>query len=306
MSRKLSGAMARMVGALGSDHALPAFQAESNGNAVVELDPRKIRPWMFKDRTSEELRDEAYDDLKASIQKNRQEQPIKVRPLAMPADGYEYEEIYGFRRLNACLELGIPVRAIVEEMDDRTAYRLQAIENSNRTIPSAWGRALSVKKIIDSGVFTTITEIAEDTGYDRSTVSNLNRIATHMPDALRENLALHILGMDMLLAIITLCAEQPKFTAEIVKHRETINHGLMRVRGLKDLYEVWKTGLAKPAGSRKSFDLGGQRLFTLKRSSRGVVTIELSPAALAIMPDDELVATLMRVYENRIPPPEDT
>ena len=51
------------------------------------------------------------EGLKNSISKNGQRVPVLVRPL----EGDRYNLIYGRRRLEACRELGIKVRAIVTE-----------------------------------------------------------------------------------------------------------------------------------------------------------------------------------------------
>ena len=77
--------------------------------------------------------------------KNGQRVPILVRPL----EGDRYSLIYGRRRLEACRELGIKVRAIVTEMEGDQALRDQLLENQERRDLSFIERALVAAALLD-------------------------------------------------------------------------------------------------------------------------------------------------------------
>ena len=105
-------------------------------NAPDALEGRRLRGGVFEIEpdhieTSGRLDDRLQIEiagLKASISRSGQRVPILVRPR----DGDRYSLIYGRRRLEACRELGIKVRAIVTEMDGDQALRDQLLENQER------------------------------------------------------------------------------------------------------------------------------------------------------------------------------
>lgn len=78
------------------------------------------------------------DGLKTSIAKHGQRVPVLLRPI----DGNRYSLIYGRRRLEACKELQVKVRAIITEVGDDQALRDQLLENQERRELSFIERAL--------------------------------------------------------------------------------------------------------------------------------------------------------------------
>lgn len=122
-------------------------------NAPDALEGRRLRGGVFEIEpdqieTVERLDDRLHleiEGLKASIQKNGQRVPILVRPL----DGDHYSLIYGQRRLEACRELGVKVRAIVTEVEGGQALRDQLLENQERRDLSFIERALVAVALLD-------------------------------------------------------------------------------------------------------------------------------------------------------------
>lgn len=75
-------------------------------------------------------RDKRFADLKASIvHSGGNRVPVLVRPTDEPE---LFELVYGERRMRACEQLGLPVQAIIAEVDDETATLLQRDENAQR------------------------------------------------------------------------------------------------------------------------------------------------------------------------------
>ena len=122
-------------------------------NAPDALEGRRLRGGVFEIEpdhieTSGRLDDRLQIEiagLKASISRSGQRVPILVRPL----DGDRYSLIYGRRRLEACRELGIKVRAIVTEMDGDQALRDQLLENQERRDLSFIERALVAAALLN-------------------------------------------------------------------------------------------------------------------------------------------------------------
>ena len=69
---------------------------------------------------------EDFAGLKRSIGEFGQQVPILVRPSKTKG---RFEIIYGRRRLRACAELGLPVRANVQTIDDDTAKIITVVDD---------------------------------------------------------------------------------------------------------------------------------------------------------------------------------
>ena len=122
-------------------NAPDALEGRRLRGGVFEIDPGHIETaGRLDDRLQIEI-----EGLKASISKNGQRVPILVRPL----EDDRYSLIYGRRRLEACRELGIKVRAIVTEMEGDQALRDQLLENQERRDLSFIERALVAAALLD-------------------------------------------------------------------------------------------------------------------------------------------------------------
>jgi ParB family transcriptional regulator, chromosome partitioning protein len=122
-------------------NAPDALEGRRLRGGVFEIDPGHIdTAGRLDDRLQIEV-----EGLKASIARNGQRVPILVRPT----EGDRYSLIYGRRRLEACRELGIKVRAIVTEMEGDQALRDQLLENQERRDLSFIERALVAAALLD-------------------------------------------------------------------------------------------------------------------------------------------------------------
>ncbi|OCX56616.1 plasmid partitioning protein RepB [Thioclava sp. SK-1] len=134
----------------------PALGALQGSLASIrEIDPGLIDDWGPKDRLDEftavnaEDDDEGFEALKNSIRDGGQQVPILVR-RSKAGDG-RFEAIYGRRRLKACRELGIKVRANVHDVDDATALLAKGLENAARRNLSFYEKARFAEAIQAAG-----------------------------------------------------------------------------------------------------------------------------------------------------------
>jgi ParB family chromosome partitioning protein len=134
----------------------PALGALQGSLASIrEIDPSLIDDWGPKDRLDEFTAVNAEDDgegfeaLKSSIRDGGQQVPILVR-RSKSAEG-RFEAIYGRRRLKACRELGIKVRANVQDIDDATALLAKGLENAARRNLSFYEKARFAEAIQAAG-----------------------------------------------------------------------------------------------------------------------------------------------------------
>jgi len=84
-----------------------------------------------------------------SISNNGQQVPVLLRPAA-DKDG-KFEVIYGRRRILACQQLGIPVKALIRTLDDGEALIAKGLENANRQDLSFYERARFAQAILEQG-----------------------------------------------------------------------------------------------------------------------------------------------------------
>ncbi|WP_255471350.1 plasmid partitioning protein RepB [Paracoccus sp. M683] len=134
----------------------PALGALQGSLASIrEIDPSLIDDWGPKDRlddfttVNDEDDDEGFEALKNSIRRDGQQVPILVR-RSKTSEG-RFEAIYGRRRLKACRDLGLKVRANVQDVDDATALLAKGLENAARRNLSFYEKARFAEAIQSAG-----------------------------------------------------------------------------------------------------------------------------------------------------------
>lgn len=168
-------------GTLGRElEEVKARLAEYEGTIPVRLlDPASIRPSPFANRHPTEYASPAFAELKREIEQARVNvQPIKVRPAGTPGT---YEIVFGHRRHRACLDLGLEVLAIVEEVSDRDLWLQMDQENRGRRDLSPWEQGRSIQMALRSGLFPSVRRLAESAGIDFSNAAKLLKLA-ELPD----------------------------------------------------------------------------------------------------------------------------
>ena len=206
---------------------------------VVEfLDPTRIRPSRFANRHELSFAGAEFEGLKAEIQTaGRNVQPIKVRRVGQGADGSdEFEIAFGHRRHRACLELGLPVAAIVEALTDAQLFSEMERENRERQDLSPWEQGVMYKRALDDGLFPSLRKLASSIGAQVGNVSTAIQLAslpTEVVDAFPSPLNLQFRWGTALKAVIDknpevvlaqardLAAMEPKLAAKEVLARLT-------------------------------------------------------------------------------------
>lgn len=133
------------------------------------LDPQTIvaSAWANRDESHFHSRDfaELKDEIAAA---GGNVQPIKVRVLPeASATAARYELVYGHRRHRACLELGLPVLALVQtQMPDSDLFVEMERENRNREDLSAWEQGMMYAKALELGLFPSARQLASAINRD--------------------------------------------------------------------------------------------------------------------------------------------
>lgn len=173
-----------------ADELRERLEAFDGAKPVRALDPRTVRPSRWANRHADSLADAAFAALKAEIASaGGNVQPVKVRPVAAapaagnPASGAgsggqgagsggaAFELVFGHRRHRACLELGLPVNALIEAVSDRELFEAMDRENRGRKSLSAWEQGMTYRRALDEGLYPSQRRLAESLGVDVALVS---------------------------------------------------------------------------------------------------------------------------------------
>lgn len=148
------------------------------------LDARSVVPSRWANRSPQSHADADFELLRQEIgAAGGNVQPIKVRPLPPAADGAaRYELVYGHRRHQACLSLGLPVLALIDSISDRDLFVEMDRENRQRKDLSPWEQGRMYRRALDEGLFPSNRKLAEAVGADLSNVGKALALA-ELPEA---------------------------------------------------------------------------------------------------------------------------
>jgi ParB family chromosome partitioning protein len=133
---------------------------------VLKVNPKECVRWEFADRSTFEFGD--VNALAEDIKKNGQIEPVLIRQSKK--HGYKYEIIAGSRRWKACLELDLPLNAILTDMSDEEAAIAQIKENQNLPICD-YSKGMYYSRLLDSKKMTQV-KLAENVGCSRAKLYN--------------------------------------------------------------------------------------------------------------------------------------
>lgn len=157
----------------GQGVAVPARRAIA-GTEAVYIDPSLITPWKYANRQF--FTESEMQDLKESLRTVGQSIPALVRPC--PTGDFEYELIYGARRLRAANEIGQDLLVLIKDIDDAAAAVEMDAENRARADITPYERGCDYKRWIENGVFKNAAGICAGTGEAKSKVSKLLQIGS--------------------------------------------------------------------------------------------------------------------------------
>jgi ParB family chromosome partitioning protein len=262
------------VGAISS--LIENARGGQRGSALL-LDPTDVELTEWADRDESSFASAEFEELKDSIRlAGGNIQPIKVRPSTAKGEGGQvrYQLIYGSRRLRACKDLQLKVRAVVESVDgDRGLYLQMVGENRGRMGLSPWEQGRSYHHAIRKGLFKSQAELVASTGLDQSNVSKAMRIA-ELPD---EVMTLFPSPTVLTFRAGTQLTEALRSRAESV----LANAAEIRGRGLTDAQSIVKALLVetgkrpKAKLSRRELSLPGDKLGRVEAAADGSVRVLL-------------------------------
>ncbi|WP_342130929.1 ParB/RepB/Spo0J family partition protein [Hydrogenophaga sp. OTU3427] len=220
------------------------------------LDPQKVVRSKWANRHELSFVDAEFEALKADIlAQGGTVQPIKVRPLNDGSD--RYEVIFGHRRHQACLELGLPVLALVEELDDTSLFVEMDRENRQRKDLRPYEVGLMYAKALDHGLFPSARKLAEAVGIDLSQLGKslaLARLPTDVLEAFASPLELQYRWVSDLVGAIQ---KDPERVLAVAKELQAHSPKLPAADIFKRLTEGGGT-VPPPSSAKREEQLDGK------------------------------------------------
>jgi ParB family chromosome partitioning protein len=163
--------------------------AKADALPVRSLDPQAIRLSKFANRMEASFHTEAHLELKATIEAmGGNSQPIGVR-AAEKVDNTEWELIWGSRRHRCCIELGMPVKAMVLDLSDVDLFLAMDAENRSREDLSTYEMARHYRRALDEKLYPSAKQLAAALGVSQPYVAKilpLSEIPEEVVAAFRE------------------------------------------------------------------------------------------------------------------------
>ena len=157
---------------------------------VRQIEPARVRASRFANRHELHYRTAAFEQLKDEIRRaDGNVQPIWVRPLQAGEDPqHDYEIVFGHRRLRACAEIGIPVRAVVADLEgatrgqsekerDKAIFLAMTMENLAREDLSAYELGQHYDRALKAGLYENQEVLAAALGRTPAHVSQALRVS---------------------------------------------------------------------------------------------------------------------------------
>jgi ParB family transcriptional regulator, chromosome partitioning protein len=254
----------------GAVGALQSSMAKMQESAVQDVDAKLIDDAGLEDRLG--IDPAAQRQLMESLQQYGQQVPVLLRPH--PKQSGRYEIVYGRRRLRALRELGMPVKAMIRQLDDHALVMAQGQENTSRQDLSFIEKASFAAQLQTAG-YDRAT-IAAALSIDLPMVSRLLKVGTAFPlPFLRKIGSAPGIGRDRWLALakaLEAPGAQDRVTAAMDAPKVTMMESDARFEhALKHASPPARTPKAAPKPTARTLrSADGKALAELRQSPRGV------------------------------------
>lgn len=234
---------------------------EEDRRATRMVSPSLIHASRFNDRIDAT---EDLAELVDSIRQHGQQVPILLRRR----ETGDLEVVYGRRRVLACKELGIDVRASIMEMTEEEALIAQGVENNQRLDTSFIEKALFITRILDAGFKGVVVHRA--TGVNDTLIYKMKAIVAAIPESLIRAIGpAHGAGRRQWETLAAFCR-----TARPAELRR-IEQAMEAAAGLTSrerLERALAAATAKPAPARGTLDLVPGRISATASDKRITLT----------------------------------
>ena len=173
MSASLDGALPNVTN--------PANEADAADGALLWIDPNRIRLMQMPNRDSAAFDSEEFEELRIGILSNGGNTvPICVVQLDKPDGNFDYELVYGQRRMHACKLVKLFVLAIVKQAAQLAPEQRpfdSVRENLARQDLSPYELGRQLKYLIDADPSLSVRELGWQMGRHHSGLSAAIKLA---------------------------------------------------------------------------------------------------------------------------------
>lgn len=267
-------------------------------SSVQKIDPTLIRRSSWANRSQDEFFTKEFADLKAEIAiAGGNVQPIKVRVfVGRTPDGAQYETVYGHRRHQACLELGLLVNTIVvEHLTDGELFAEMDRENRARKNLSPWEQGRMYQKALDGGLYPSLRRLAESLNIglgNASQVVQLAKLPAGLIDTFPSPLMLQLRWAKPLTD-----AYQKDPDGVLVRAKEA-----KEKRAFLDAGAIFNLLIAKEITSSPLvtvIEIKGKRLASIHIKGKGRATVEFETGTLSAEKQSGLAELIRSYVENK-------
>ncbi len=267
----------------------PPVQREN----VLSVDPRRVRPWKYHNRTEAWYTKERCQDLIDSIAKDGQQEPAVARKLTGDPSA-DYELIYGMRRRYACEHLNTKLKLRVIEADDARAAVLMHVENANRQDITAMERAMSFFTQIEDKLFASQDALSDAMGLSKGQVAKMLKAARLMHHSVIGQLFSDksAVPVDPAYKVATLL-DRPAAKEVIVQAAQNLAR---KGEGARSPAEILRHLISSLDRSRKfeplqkAYNVGKSTRVIVTRNPKGKVTFAFPDGLKGVAPDDIIAA----------------
>lgn len=286
---------------------VPAAELALTGRVAPELerenifavDPKRVRPWKYHNRTEAWYTRERCQDLIDSIAKDGQQEPALARRVRGDPS-FDYELIYGMRRRFACELLGKKLKLRVVETDDAQAAVLMHIENADRQDITPMERALSFQTQIEAKVFATQDALAEAIGLSKGQVAKMLKAAGVLKHATLAGLFADKSAIPVIQAYnLAMLLERPGAKEVILQAAKNLardGEGRAPAEVIRSLIgSLDRSRKFQPV--QKQYNVGTAKRVTVTRNARGKVTLAF-PQGLQGVDRAEVIKAMEEILKD--------
>ncbi|MDI4635900.1 ParB/RepB/Spo0J family partition protein [Pelomonas sp. V22] len=276
------------------------LKAWDGAKAARQLDPACIGWSTWANRDESNFSGPEYAELKAEIASaGGNVQPIKVRVVKPGTEGHEYEIVFGHRRHRACLELGLPVLALIDNLGEADLFVQMDRENRGRKNLSALEQGRMYQRALDRGLFPSNRKLADAVGADLAQVGKALSLA-RLPS---EVIAAFASPLDLQFRWAKLLADANDKDPIGLKARALKAREMGATRSGKEVLDVLLKSEGQGGGTVLPAPIvvegGGKPVATIEVDSRGRTTVAF---ASEVVPGSQLraLAELVEGFLSKI------
>jgi len=265
-----------------------------NSGAAQLVDPDQISESAIQDRFDLQ---EGLEEIVESIRNSGQQIPVLLRQTSNGPKPFEV--VYGRRRIEACRQLGIEVKAYINNLDDREALISQGLENAARLQRSFIEQAVYAQKLIDHGLART--DVMQILAVNQSSLSRMLTVTSIIPATVIAAIgSAHDVGRRQWLKLRDIFASQDDLSEEGVLRM--IDHDLGSSQRLLALIKTLSKAPSPTPNTRQREIAGG---LVKVRRARNQLTIRWTRDEIAGFADylDDNIEQLLVDFRSKHEPP---